>query len=47
MVPQNRVIGVSIRCISWGLVLTNKIGLISKHLSYCWNGRTLLSHMLI
>ena len=31
MVPPNRVIGVSIRCINWGLVLTKKIGLINKH----------------
>ena len=46
MVHLIRVIGITIRCISWKLVLTNKIGLINKHLSYCWNGGTLLSHML-
>ena len=46
MVPPIRVFGIAIRCISWRLVLTNKIGLINKHLSYGWNGGTLLSHML-
>ena len=46
VVPLIRVIGITIRYISWRLVLTHKIGLISKHLSYCRNGGTLLSHML-
>ena len=32
--------------IGWWFALTNKICLIRKHLAYCWNGRTLLSHML-
>ena len=46
MVSPLRVIGIAIRCISWRVVLTNKIGLINKHLSYFRNGGTLLSHML-
>ena len=41
-----RVIGITIRCISWRLMLSNKIGLPSKRLSYRRKGGTLLSHML-
>ena len=46
LVPPIRIMCIVIWDIGWRLALTNKIGLIREHLSYCWNGRTLLTHML-
>ena len=46
VVPPIGIICIAIWGIGWRFSLTNKIGLIREHLSYCWSDRTLLTHML-
>ena len=44
VVPPIGIICIAIWGIGWRFALTNKIGLVKEHLSYCWNGRTTRLH---